>query len=79
MKTHRIYKSQDIHRIIHLQNAQLIRVSSAHKLNHEGICMRLDWQTDGAVWKWNGTQNGRKEGAEMQQELWKTTCSDTSC
>ena len=35
MKTHRIYKSQDIQRIIHLQNAQLIRVSSAHKFNYE--------------------------------------------
>ena len=35
MKTHRIYKSQDIHKIIHLQNAQLIRVSSAHKFNYE--------------------------------------------
>ena len=54
-----------ITRISQIQNAQLIRVSSAHKLNHEGICMRLDWQTDGAVWQWNGKQNGRNAAGVM--------------
>ena len=37
--------------------------------------MRLDWQTDGAVWQWNGKQNARDgqtgKRQELRQELWQ--------
>ena len=67
-----------ITRISQIQSTQLIRVSSAHKLNHEGICMRLDWQTDGAVWQWNGKQNARN-GQKCSRSYGRHPCSDTTC
>ena len=33
--------------------------------------MRIDWQTDGAVWKWTGKQNARNGQTGNRQELWQ--------
>ena len=56
------------------KNIMSIILDSIHNAGHGGethaagivtLCMRLDWQTDGAVWQWTGKQSG-------SQELWQT-------